>query len=574
MSSPDTIKRALLRYLPFAPAMLLAILLPRYWVDVPQYDEWDSVMLFEHLSQGSLTPGLLFKQVNEYRQFFPNVIFVALGKLTHWDLRYEMILVFVAACLISLNVKRLAALTSQATTVQFAVLVFAANLVIFSLTQYENWWQAQQLVYYMPILCVTSCVVIAFTKFRALTKFAICAVLSFISMFSSANGVVCWMVVLPLLIFTEWPVNRRLVLWLSGGWIVATALCVALYLYDYHKPWWTPSPATGLHYPWRAFVYFLGFVGGPLGLEGVKLSIAAGALMMLGFVGACLYLIRRRDRDLIERASGWLVIAGYSLVTAVMTTVGRVGLATGPSQVPRYLGFSVYLLLALIFLAYIVGEDMRRRSGRGYRLRPNPLFFTTILVLLLYQPFMYALSYRQMDAWQTRLLQAKASVLLINQLPDTRLTKIIYPSVPFLIEKANALDRLGLLRPRLINTRDMSALGYDGYDLLSPSGNMMPIQSTGDGYLARGVCNFNERGPHAIILAYDTGDKHSIAFAMSHPVKPPASVFSGVARAGSWTIKFSAEQLPPSQVTVTAWGFDAINGRVYPLGDAKIDNSR
>src|SRR5436190_12891823 len=204
MSSPDTIKRALLRYLPFAPAVLLAVLLPQYWVDVPQYDEWDSVMLFEHLSQGSLTVGLLFKQVNEYRQFFPNVIFVALGKLTHWDLRYEMILVFVAACLIALNVKRLAARTSQVTEIQFAVLIFAANLVIFSLTQYENWWQAQQLVYYMPILCVTSCVVIVFTRFRTPIKFAICAVLSFISMFSSANGVACWIVALPLLMFSEW----------------------------------------------------------------------------------------------------------------------------------------------------------------------------------------------------------------------------------------------------------------------------------------------------------------------------------------------------------------------------------
>jgi hypothetical protein len=121
----------------------------------------------------------------------------------------------------------------------------------------------------------------------------------------------------------------------------------------------------------------------------------------------------------------------------------------------------------------------------------------------------------------------------------------------------------------------MSALGYDGYDLLSPAGNMMPIQSIGDGYLARGVCNFNERGPHAIILAYDTGDKHPIAFAMSHPVKRPASVLTGVGPAGAWTIKFSAGQLPPSPVTVTAWGFDAINGRVFRLGtDSQIDNSR
>jgi hypothetical protein len=154
MTTPDLIKRALLRYLPFAPALLLAALLPMYWVDVPQYDEWDLVMLVENLSKGSLTAELLFRQINEYRQFFPNIIFVALGKLTHWDLRYEMILIFIAVCLISLNVRRLAALTAEVNEIQFAVLFFVANLVIFSLTQYENWWQAQQLVYYVPILCV------------------------------------------------------------------------------------------------------------------------------------------------------------------------------------------------------------------------------------------------------------------------------------------------------------------------------------------------------------------------------------------------------------------------------------
>src|SRR5689334_9703239 len=118
----DRLKNALCRYVPLAPAILLAFLLPLYWVDVPQYDEWDLVPLFEHLSQGSLTAGLLFKQINEYRQFFPNAIFVALGWLTHGDLRYEMILIFIAACLIALNVRRLAGATVRGTGVQLAIL--------------------------------------------------------------------------------------------------------------------------------------------------------------------------------------------------------------------------------------------------------------------------------------------------------------------------------------------------------------------------------------------------------------------------------------------------------------------
>src|SRR5438477_194635 len=97
MIRTDNIKRALIRYLPLTPAIFLAVLIPRYWVDLPQYDEWDSVTFFEHLSQGSLTASLLFKQANEYRQFFPNVIVVALGWLTLWDIRYDLVLIFIAA---------------------------------------------------------------------------------------------------------------------------------------------------------------------------------------------------------------------------------------------------------------------------------------------------------------------------------------------------------------------------------------------------------------------------------------------------------------------------------------------
>jgi len=570
MMTPDAIKRGLLRYLPFTPAILLAVLLPLYWVDVPQYDEWDSVTLFEHLSQGTLTIGLLFKQVNEYRQFFPNVIFVALGKLTHWDLRYEMILIFIAAALISLNVRRLALLTTDAGEAVFAILMFAANLVIFSLTQYENWFQAQQLVYYMPILCVTTCVVVARTNLHTYAKFAICAALSFVSMFSSANGVACWIVVLPLLIFTEWMKARRAVVWLSLAWMVATALCVALYLYDYHKPWWTPSPATGVYHPWRAFIYFLGFVGGPLGLEGAKLSLAAGAVMMMGFVAAVAYVIRRRsDRLLIERTIGWFVIAGYSLVTAMMTTAGRVGLPNGPSQVPRYLGFSVYLLLALLFLAHIVGQDMQRRHGRVNWHGLDLLTGSAVLILVLYQPFMLVLSLRQIDAWQTRLLQAKASILLINQLPDSRLTRILYPNVQFLAEKANALDRLGLLRPSLVRTNHLQefAASNGGH-----YGDVLNLEKTAEGYTVSGSCTLSDvRVTDAIILAYDNGNGDPIAFTMTHPTKRSWSITLGFARTGAWSVRFTPEQLPPPPLTITAWAFDATTGRAFRLnGESEI----
>ncbi|MFN2576150.1 MAG: hypothetical protein ABR607_00500 [Pyrinomonadaceae bacterium] len=572
----NRITGGLMRYLPLTPAIFLAVLIPRYWVDLPQYDEWDSVAFFEHLSQGSLTASLLFKQANEYRQFFPNIIIVAVGWLTRWDIRYDMVLIFVAACLISLFVWRLATHTVQDGPLRFAVLIFLGNLIIFSPTQYENWLQGQQLVYYMPILCVTAGILVAQSNLAILNRFVICAGLSVISMFSSANGVVCWIVILPMLLVTGWKTNRRLVIWLSLGWIAGLGLCLALYLHGYQKPWWTPSPLTAFDHPLKACIYFLGFVGGPFGLERVRLSLTAGIVLMIGFIWSVVYVIKHRcDRVLIENTIGWLVIGSYSVLTAAMTTVGRVGLPTGPSQVPRYLGFSAYLPLALVFLAHVISSDMDRRKPPKQINRWPPLTVTAAIILILFQPFMCFLSLHQMQKWQTRLQQAKASIVLINGLPDMWLTKNLYPNLQFLTEKANALNRLGFLRPKLVQDRHLKNFSGALQDEKN-YGVIESLQKSGEHqYVAAGwaVLPTQQKMPDAVILAYDTGDGDAIAFQLTHPLRTESSVHAGN-EIGSWNTSFSTNQLPKVPVSITAWAFDVSSGKAFRLsGGGLIDGS-
>ncbi len=104
------------------PACLLAILIVKYAVDMPQSDQWAYVFLFQKVSQGTLTLRDLFLQYNEYRQFFPNLLFVGLGEVTRWNVKYEMLVTFVFACLVSFNIYRLAKTTIKETAVRLFLL--------------------------------------------------------------------------------------------------------------------------------------------------------------------------------------------------------------------------------------------------------------------------------------------------------------------------------------------------------------------------------------------------------------------------------------------------------------------
>src|SRR5205809_658846 len=94
------------------PAGLIALLIWSYSVDVPQWEDWIMVPFFQKFASGTLLLRDLFAQQNEYRQFFPNLLFLGLGWVTKWDLRYEMLVSLLLACLISTNIYQLSRRTT------------------------------------------------------------------------------------------------------------------------------------------------------------------------------------------------------------------------------------------------------------------------------------------------------------------------------------------------------------------------------------------------------------------------------------------------------------------------------
>ena len=566
--------RMMARCLALGPAILLAVLIFEYGVDVPQWDQWGYVKFFQHLTLHRLTFTDLFAQVNEYRQFFPNVVFVVLGRLTHWDVRYEMWAIFLLACVIAFMVYRLARRTIAGSSWRSVLLLFMANLLIFAPVQYPNWLQGQQLVYYVPVACVIACILIAHSSLSPAARFLICGGLSTVSTFSSANGGVCWLVVLPVLLTAA---HDRIPAkgWLVAAWMLGLLSNTALYLYGYRKPWWSPSPMEAVAHPLRAAAYFLAFLGAPLGLERGKLSVLVGLLLLTLFAFACLVLIRfRRDQTFVRNMTSWLMVGAYSILTAVMTTVGRLGFGVGQSMSARYIGYSVYLAVSLVFLVPLVSEKLTSEASFLSGRRASQITIAVAVAFLLWQPLVYAKGIDGMRKMRVTLLQAKAAVLIINYVVDPELVNTLYPDLKFLASQANILDQLGYLRPGLVRSDRLqdfegdkaTGSGYGSLDQLETHENL---------YLVSGTASLPYRGEpaDAVLLAYERPNGDCIMFALTHPQMGIGHWHRpgiGGRRSQHWELLLPADRLPARPATLTAWAFDANSARAYRLDGSYV----
>ena len=151
-----------------------------------------------------------------------------------------MVVSLLLACLVSINIYRISRVTITGAQKRLWLLV-GANLLIFSPVQYETWLFGIQVVYFAPIACLTTCLSVAYSGLSPRAKLAIGVLLSIVSTFSSANGILCWVLVLPvLLVVCDW--RRPFIPFLIASWMALCLLSVSFYLYGYRTPEWTPEP--------------------------------------------------------------------------------------------------------------------------------------------------------------------------------------------------------------------------------------------------------------------------------------------------------------------------------------------
>ena len=358
------------------PVVFLVAFVARRAVNIPYSDEWDLVPLLRKQASGTLRLSDLWAQHNEHRDFFPQLIQVKLARLTHWDLRWELVvnLVLGAAILVVVLLLVRRALRPLGAG-PLAVGTVGAAWLFCSPMQWENWlsgWQVEWFVCELAVVAALALLALWPATRPAWIPVVGAALLGVIASYSLASGLFVW--VAAVFIFVVRPPYRR---WLLA-WLPAGLLTLALYLRGYHTPAGSPPVTAALHHPGAFATYLLAYLGTPLwgrraGAVLVGLGLAAAFAVALG------YLVRRHRQALAD-AAAWVALAVFALLGELETAVGRVGFGASQATTSRYTTADLLFIVSTLVLGILA---FRHWATEGRAPAPTVARVGTVLVVIL-----------------------------------------------------------------------------------------------------------------------------------------------------------------------------------------------
>jgi hypothetical protein len=188
------------------PALYL-LFVAHYSINMPYEDDWNVVPLIYAALHGRLALGALWAQHGPNRIFFPFLILVELGVLTHDDTRVVIVLsaaIFVATFFVFLLVFR-----SYQRRPLTPLVVLVLGAVWFSIEDWHNaLWAFQGLAWYLILFCLMVMVYLLQIPQRRKLALALAVVAAVVASFSSLQGPALWPVGLVCLAWTLPPKPR------------------------------------------------------------------------------------------------------------------------------------------------------------------------------------------------------------------------------------------------------------------------------------------------------------------------------------------------------------------------------
>jgi hypothetical protein len=576
--------RRFLILLVFVPMLWLGFLMYTYGVDTPYWDEWDEIPAdLVKLHAGTLSWSDLIAQHNEHRILFPRIVMLATAWLTSWNVRAELLIIWLLAGVCSFNLWRLNRITGGTNSNRDLLLLTAANVLLFTPVAFENWLWGFQIGFLLPLAAVTLAIWLVSAKRSINSAFFFAIALSFVCTFSMASGFLCWLVVLPLLLFPEGRLQWRDRTFGLVCWLVGLVGSVALYLYGYVQSGDGPSLLRVMEDPGTAISYLLAYFGSAFGWNiGYTPILIFGGTWPLLFVCALLYLWRfRTDARLITQTLPWVMLGSYAVLNGVATMLGRIQFGASQATGPRYITFAVMLPISLLFIWQRVYLHWRQGSVT----RPQVQVFRTLLLACLGLGLAANLfcSLAILNSWvywhQARLI-SKALVEFVLITKEESLTNgahLTYGDFDRLREDARQMGELGYLRPAPVTDSSIAAFTDLPFTPSPEHGYFDGIIQGKDGQFyiyGWAVLPGEGRPADAVLLTYEDKDHPGIPLIYS-------ITMTGLERGdvvqstqeenydlAGWLRPLTPGLLPPGPHVLRAWAFDFGENRAYPLEGA------
>ncbi len=561
-----------------APPLLIGILIFKNGVNLPVLDEWNGTApLFEKMADGTLGVADFFAQHNEHRIFFPRLIFFGLGRLTHWDIRAELWVIWLLTLVCLFNIWRIARSLPSAFW-----LLFAASVLLFSPQSVANFLWGFQVGFFLPLACVTACVWTA-AYLRYPFNFLVAIILCTICTFSIGGGFTSWLLTTPVLLFApaQSPSSASRKWWAT--WLFLFSIELLLYFWGYENPPNHPPVWWFLGHPIEAAEYILLFFGSPFSrgtnLPPIPVGLSVGALLLLMLLIAGFYVWRKRsDRTLLGQVMPWLILAMVCVNYAVLIMIGRAGLGPGQARAPRYLPFAAMLPIALLALGHLIYTHWARSASTHGRWLAKGALAASILPLAFFTGagFLGGLPFwpmnRQLSAYR------KTLVTFINVVPEPeQLADSVFPWPDRVKTAVNVLNRIGYWRPPLIRSNLIGDIANGAGE--KASGEFQFNEGEAGWINARGWAFLpKERRPaDAVLITYVNAASRGkplicaiTSVGSSYEVAKLRAVWDASALPSTWKARFPRTRLSEGQhCYLEAWAFSADENRAYRLpGDA------
>jgi hypothetical protein len=341
--------------LAIVPLLVLIYFVVNYEVNVPYQDQWELVPLLEKSYQGTLSISDLWVQHNEHRPLFPLIIMLVLARFSSWNLLYELVAnIMISAGTFLTIIYQLKKTERTINNFRACWAIPVISIIVFSLSQGENWLWGWQIAIFLNVFAVTVGIVLLANYAARWLYFILALLMGIIATYSFSTGLIYWVIGLLILFLADHPNKRERKLKIII-WVVTLFVIICTYMYKYQKPVTYPFLLLSLSHPIEFIKYVLVYLGAPVCLFWIEGAVFLG-LFGLVVWGYLIWILMKSQCVKFNVLLPYVGFGLYSIGSAMATGIGRVGMGASQALSPRYVTISLLLWVSTIVFFYLLAN--------------------------------------------------------------------------------------------------------------------------------------------------------------------------------------------------------------------------